>query len=183
LPENPANIILSGQIGLIINGWEELIMTGDFRVAILCLLFLICPAEVLSENRLNTNTDYSVKIAVTVNNSDYIVGKLEYSNHKGVFPLELVTIGQALGDIHIQPYVFDIIEIIVILPNVHQIKCRPLNNKYWDGSMILGTIDFRNELKPQVTLVWESGHPYLSNITVKGNEFHKKYCPEIWLGH
>lgn len=156
--------------------------TASARSLLLCLVVLMWPAQALSENRLNSDSDYSVKIAVTINDKDYLVGKLEYSNARGVFPLELVVFGQVGGTINVQPYVFEILERTVVAPNVHQIKARCLNDKYSLGDMILGTIDFRDELKPQVTLAWENGHLYLRNLTDKGKELHKKHFPDVWLG-
>jgi hypothetical protein len=54
--------------------------------------------------------------------------------------------------------------------------------KYGIGELILGTIDFRNELKPKVNLVTESGHVKITNISEKGKKFHLKYIKNIYLG-
>ena len=134
-------------------------------------------------NVLNSDADYSIKIAVTINEDDQIMGILEYSNHKPQFPLQLVTFNPIGGIIHATPYVFEILEKTIVLKNVHRIKCRSINDIFSDGSIIMGTIDFRDDLKPKVKLVYESGHTYISNITEKGKEAHKKYIPNVWLGH
>jgi hypothetical protein len=151
--------------------------------AILFLAMLIGPSRTWSENVLNSDSDYSVKIAVTINSNDHLVGKLEYSNHKPQYPLQLVTFAPVGGKIFAEPYLFEVIERTIIQSNMHRIKCKSINDKYGDGSMILGTIDFRDDLKPKVTLVTESGYAYISNITEKGREVHREHIPNVWLGN
>jgi len=150
------------------------------------VIYLLCASLFISqsyaENIFYSDSDYSIKIAVTINENDKIIGKLEYSNHKPQFPLQLVTVGSSLGIIHVEPYVFELLEKTIISKNVHKIRCRPLNDKY-RSTEITGTIDFSNELKPKIKLVNDSGHTYISNITAKGKKFHKKYTPNVWLGH
>jgi len=152
--------------------------------AIICLgiLFLFV-TQAWPANILNSDSDYSIKIAVTINKDDYIMGILEYSNHKPLFPVQLVVFNLIGGMIHTFPYVFDILEKEIVSTNVHRIKCRSMNDKYGTGALIIGTIDFRDELKPKVNLVIEGGYSYVSNITDKGKEFHMKYIPNVWLGH
>ena len=59
---------------------------------IICLvIFSLFSTPAWSENILNSDTDYSIKIAVTINEDDQIMGKLEYSNHAPQYPLQLVT--------------------------------------------------------------------------------------------
>lgn len=149
---------------------------------IVVAIFIFLTNQVCAENILNSDNNYSVKIAVTINQDDYIMGKLEYSNHEPQYPLQLVTFNPFGGIIHAEPYVFELLEKIIISENVHKIKCRPLNDKY-GSSEITGVIDFKNELKPIVNLVNGAGHPYISNITEKGKEIHKKYIPNVWLGN
>jgi len=154
---------------------------------IICIIFIavfsLLTTPAWPENVLNTDTDYSVKIAVTVNEDDSIIGKLEYSNQAPQYPLQLVTFGPVGGDFHTEPYLFEIIERTVVTKNVHKIKCRSINDKYGAGTLFVGTIDFRDELKPKVRLLYENGKTYISNITEKGKETHIKYIPNVWLGH
>jgi len=151
---------------------------------IICLaIFSLLSKPALSENILNSDDDYSVKIAVTINGDDYIMGKLEYSNHTPQYPLQLVTFNPVAGDVHTEPYLFELLEKTIVSKNRHRIKCRAINDKYGAGAIIIGTIDFSNELKPIVHLVNEGGYTYIDNITEKGKEVHKKYIPNIWLGH
>ncbi len=135
-----------------------------------------------SANILNSDSDYSIKIAVTINQDDYIMGKLEYSNHAPQYPLQLVTFNPIGGVIYAEPYLFEILEKTIVSKNVHKIKCRPINDKYGSAE-ITGTIDFSNELKPKIHLVNEGGHTYISNISEQGKETHMKYIPNVWLGH
>lgn len=157
--------------------------TACVRSLIFLLALFAWPFPASSENVLNSDSDYSVKIAVTINNNDHLVGRLEYSNHKPQFPLQLVTFGQVGEMMYAELYVFEVLERTIVLPNVHQIKCRSINDKYSDGSMILGTIDFRDESKPKISLVNEGGHPYLNNISEKGKETHRRFISNVWLGN
>lgn len=148
----------------------------------LLAIFSLFGTQVWAANILNSDSDYSIKIAVTINQDDYIMGKLEYSNHTPQYPLQLVTFNPIGGVIHSEPYVFEILEKTIILKNVHKIRCRPLNNKY-GYEEITGTIDFSDELKPKIHLLWEGGHTYIRNISEKGKETHMEYIPNVWLGH
>ena len=135
-----------------------------------------------SENVLNSDADYSIKIAVTINEDDHIMGKLEYSNHAPQYPLQLVTFNPIGGAIHTEPYLFELLEKTIVSKNVHRIKCRSINDKYGSAE-ITGTIDFSNDLKPKIYLVNEGGHVYISNISEKGKKTHMKYIPNVCLGH
>jgi hypothetical protein len=95
----------------------------------------------------------------------------------------LVTFNPIGGEIYAEPYLFEIIERTLVSENVHRIKCLSINDKYGAGTLIIGTIDFRDEFKPKVHLVNERGNTYISNITEKGKETHMKYIPNVWLGH
>ena len=149
---------------------------------IFLVIFSLCATQTWSANILNPDSDYSIKIAVTINQDDYIMGKLEYSNHAPQYPLQLVTFNPIGGVIHTEPYLFEILEKTIFSKNVHKIKCRPINDKYGSAE-ITGTIDFSNELKPKIHLVNEGGHTYISNLSEKGKETHMKYIPNVWLGH
>jgi hypothetical protein len=151
---------------------------------VICLLFFsLFATQTWSANLLNSDSDFSVKIAVTINEDDHIMGKLEYSNHELQYPLQLVTFNPIGGVIHAEPYLFKIIERTIVQKNVHRIKCTSINDKYEAGSLIIGTIDFRDEFKPKVHLANENGHTYIGNLTDKGKEMHQKYIPNVWLGH
>jgi hypothetical protein len=150
---------------------------------IICLvIFSLFATQAWPANILNSDSDYSVKIAVTINQDDYIMGKLEYSNHAPQYSLQLVTFNPIGGVIHTEPYLFEILEKTIVSKNVHKIKCRPINDKY-GSALIIGTIDFRDELKPKILLVNEGGHTYISNISEKGKKTHMEYIPNVWLGH
>jgi len=154
------------------------------NVNVICLLlFSLFAVQTWSANVLNSDSDFSVKIAVTINEDDHIMGKLEYSNHEPQYPLQLVTFNPIGGIIQAEPYLFKIIERTIVEKNVHRIKCTSINDKYGAGSLIIGTIDFRDELKPKVRLVNEGGHTYIGNLTDKGKKMSQKYIPNVWLGH
>lgn len=156
------------------------------KIMIQFVIYLLCASLFIpqshAENILNSDSDYSVKIAVTINEDDHIMGNLEYSNHAPQYPLQLVTFNPIGGIIHTEPYVFEMLEKKIISKNVHRIKCRPLNDKYGSAELN-GTIDFTNEIKPKIKLVNDNGRIYISNITEKGKKTHKKFIPNVWLGH
>jgi peroxiredoxin len=149
---------------------------------IICLvIFSLFAMQAWSENKLNSDSDYSIVIAVTINKDDYIMGKLEYSNHAPQYPLQLVTFNPIGGVIYAEPYLFEILEMKIVSKNVHRIKCRTINDKYGSAE-ITGTIDFSDEIKPKIHLVNETGHTFISNMSEKGKKTHMKYMPKIWLG-
>jgi hypothetical protein len=156
--------------------------TLNFGSIICLVIFSLFNTHAWSANILNTDSDYIIKIAVTINEDDNIMGKMEYSNHEPQYPLQLVTFNPIGGVIHAEPYLFELIDKKVISKNVHKIKCRPINDKY-GTTEITGTIDFSNELKPKIHLVNASGHTYISNLTENGKKAHMKYLPKIWLGN
>jgi hypothetical protein len=150
---------------------------------IICLLISsLFATQAWPANILNSDSNYSIKIAVTINEDDHIMGKLEYSNHVPQHPLQVVTFNPIGGVIHAEPYLFEILEKTIVSKNVHRIRCRPIKDKYGSAE-IVGTIDFSNELKPKVKLVNEAGHTYISNLSEKGKQTHMKYIPNVWLGH
>jgi len=151
--------------------------------SVICLvIFFLFANQVWAANILNSDSNYSIIIAVTINEDDYIIGKLEYSNQAPQYPLQLVTFNPIGGVIHTEPYLLEILEKTIVEKNVHRIKCRTINDKY-GGNDITGTIDFRNESKPKIHLVNERGYTYISNISEKGKKTAEKYIPNVWLGN
>jgi hypothetical protein len=149
---------------------------------IICLVILsLFATPAWSENILNSDSNYSIKIAVTINKDDYIMGNLEYSNHAPRYPLQLVTFNPIGGIIFAEPYVFELLERTIVSKNVHRIKCRSINDRYGSAE-ITGTIDFSDEIKPRIHLVNGFGNTYISNISEKGKKIHKQYIPKVWLG-
>ncbi len=159
---------------------DKKIIYGTLFLAI----FLLCAAQAWSDDLLNKNgAANSIKIAVTINEDDHIMGKLEYSNYANRYPLQLVTFNPSGGVIFPELYFFEITETTILSRNVHRIKCCPVNEKNGGDKVFMGTIDFRDELNPVIKLVNEGGYTYISNITEKGKEAQKKYIPNIWLGN
>jgi len=150
---------------------------------IFLVIFSLFAAQTWAANLLNSDSDYSIIIAVTINEDDSIMGKLEYSNHAPQYPLQLVTFNPIGGVVYAEPYLFEVLEKTIIVKNVHRIKCRSINDKYGAGALIIGTIDFRDESKPKIRLVNEGGYTYIGNISEKGKQTHMKYIPNIWLGN
>jgi hypothetical protein len=148
-----------------------------FQGVICLILFLFCNQS-WSENILNSDTEYSIKIAVTINEKDNIVGKLEYSNRSG---LRLVTFNRMGDEIYTEPYLFEILEKTIVSKNIHKIRCRSINDPY-GFEEITGAIDFRDELNPKVRLFTTGLVAYIGNILEKGKIMHKKYIPRVYLG-
>jgi len=125
------------------------------------------------------DSGYATLIAVEfkVDNKSYkppIIGHLEYTG----FSIDVVSIFEGIAGIGIltQAQVYLIIEKKIIAKGVHHIKG---NNQY--GTIASGTIDFRDQVKPKITLVTEGG-VVITNISNEGKEWQKKNIPNIILG-
>ena len=141
------------------------------------LIFSIFVTHAWSASLFDSDSNYDIFLAVSINESDNIVGKLEYSDGA----LQLVTFSLVGDEILTEPYLFEIVEKTIVSKNVYRIKCHSINDKYGSPE-ITGTIDFSNELKPKIHLVNTYGNTYVSNILEKGKEMRMKYIPNIWLG-
>lgn len=143
---------------------------------LLCLIFIflysICFAG-------DPNSGYGTHIAVEfkVDNKSYkppIIGHLEYTGSS----IDIVSIFRGISGIGIQTQaqVYLIIEKKVISKGVHHIKGK---NQY--GVITSGTIDFRDQVNPKITLVTEGG-VVITNISNEGKEWQKKHIPNMELG-
>jgi hypothetical protein len=156
---------------------EIIMKIQNLQGIIFLAIFFLFANPVSAENRLNTDSYFDIVIAVTINNNDNIMGRLEYSQYK----LQLVTFNLIGGVIHTEPFVFEILEKKILSKNVHKIRCRDVNDKFaW--TEISGTIDFHDENKPKINLVNDAGFIYMSNISKKGKKTAKRYVPNVWLG-
>ena len=144
-------------------------MKTNVLVGIICLgiTFIFCNSA-RSEFRLNTDTNYSINIAVTVNEKDNIVGKLEYSKDW----LQLVTFTRVGDKIYSEPYLFEIIERTIVSKYIHKVRLQSLNDKYSAGE-VTGAIDFSDEVHPKVRLVTTGLVTYIGNISENGKNFTK----------
>lgn len=143
-------------------------------------LILMLQLPAFADENMNPE-EYNVVIAVSINESTHILGKLEYTNVEPLYPLQLVSFTPVAGTIYTQAYVFEVLQKNIIELNYHQIKCRTLNDTF-GGNILHGSIDFRDISKPKIKLVTERGHTYISNISSEGKKMKSKYIPEIWLG-
>ncbi|MBC8179506.1 hypothetical protein H8E88_00120 [candidate division KSB1 bacterium] len=110
-------------------------------ITFLTFATLLFQFNAIADNDLYNDNNYSIKIAVNINENNNIYGKLEYSNQKPLYPLQLVTFNRVDKKIYSEPYVFELLEKIVMEPKFHKIKCRALNDKY-GGNILIGSIDF-----------------------------------------
>jgi len=122
------------------------------------------------------DSGYGTLIAVELKLNDKPtghIGKLEYTGNT----IDLVTFGPGIaGDIVVLPEVCQITEKKINSRGVHHIKC---SNQH--GATASGTIDFRDEVKPKITLLRENGG-VISNISADGKRWQKKNIPNIPLG-
>jgi len=127
-------------------------------------------------NAGDPDTGYGTLIAVEIMNgseSTGYIGKLEYTGKS----VDIVTFGQGVaGNIVTLPEVCRITEKKISSKGVHFIKCI---NQY--GTVASGTINFRDQVNPTITLVRESGQT-ITNITAKGKSWQKINIPNIFLG-
>ena len=124
------------------------------------------------------DTGYGTLIAVEfkVDNKSYkppIIGHLEYTGTS----LDIVSIFEGIAGIGVltQAQVYVLVEKQIVTKGVHHVKAK---NQY--GTTASGTIDFRDQLKPKVTLVTEGG-VVITNISDEGKEWQKKNIPKIIL--
>jgi hypothetical protein len=125
------------------------------------------------------DTGYGTLIAVEfkVDNESFeppIIGHLEYTG----FSLDIVSIHEGIAGIGIltQAQVYIIVEKRIVSKGVHYIKGK---NQF--GTIASGTIDFRDKVKPTITLVTEGG-VVITNISNKGKDWQRKNIPKINLG-
>jgi hypothetical protein len=125
------------------------------------------------------NSGYGTLIAIEfkVDNKSYqppIIGHLEYTGSS----IDIVSIFEGIAGIGIltQAQVYLIAEKKIISTGVHHIKGK---NQY--GTIVSGTIDFRDQVKPKITLITEGGI-VITNISNEGREWQKKNIPNIILG-
>jgi hypothetical protein len=122
------------------------------------------------------DSGYGTLIAVELRNNDKptgYIGKLEYTGKT----IDMVTFGPGLaGGTVVLPEVCQITEKKINSKGVHHIKC---SNQY--GITASGTIDFRDEVKPKITLIRENGG-VITNISSDGQKWQKENIPNIPLG-
>lgn len=148
-----------------------------YRRFLLCgALLVLLRSECLAGD---PDTGYGTQIAVEfkVDNKPYkppLVGHLEYVGHS----LDIVIIYEAVAGIGVltQAVVYVVVEKAVVSKGVHHLKARSQH-----GVAASGTIDFRDQLKPKITLVTETG-VVITNISDEGREWLKRSVPQILVG-
>lgn len=103
-----------------------------------------------------------------------IVGHLEYTGTS----FDIVSIFEGIAGIDVlnQAQVYVVVEKEFIAKGVHHVKAK---NQY--GTVASGTIDFRDQLKPKVTLVTQGG-VVITNISNEGKAWQRKKIPNMVLG-
>jgi len=157
-------------------------MKNKLWLTVLGLLLIALAQQVWAEDVQFPGVDFRIKIAVTIEEDDSIMGLLEYSPQSTQLPLQLISFNAMGGLVHPEAYLFELLDRTVVSKNVHRIKCRCINNRSGENRVIGGIIDFQNENKPKVRFMTEGGQTYLANLTRQGKKNQKKFIPHIWLG-
>jgi hypothetical protein len=147
------------------------------KSVLLCLAIILAAPSLCSAGNPDSGYGTNIAIEFKVDNRSYnppIVGHLEYTG----FSLDIVSIFEGVSGVGIltQAQVYQVVEKQIISKGVHHIKGR---NQY--GVTASGTIDFRSQLEPKITLVTEGG-VVITNISNEGREWQKKNIPTIVLG-
>jgi hypothetical protein len=140
-----------------------------FFTMILVVSFTICYAgdPVTGEGTL-------IAIDFRANNMLTAVGILEYTGKT----IEIVGFAQGIASIGIVPVpqIYKIIDKTITSKGIHHIKAKNQN-----GVIASGTINFRDQVNPKITLITDGG-TVITNISTEGLEWKKKYIPNIILG-
>lgn len=144
---------------------------------VLCLSIIFAVPSICFAGDPDTGYGTHIAIEFKVDNKSYnppIVGHLEYT---GV-SLDIVSVfsGIASIGIHTQAQVYNVVEKEIVSKGIHHIKGK---NQY--GTIASGTIDFRDQIKPKITLVTEGG-VVITNISDVGKEWQEKNIPNMFLG-
>ena len=124
------------------------------------------------------DSGYGTNIAIEIRNDNKFIGhigKLEYTG----LSLDMVTFSSAMFGttrIVVLPDVCIITNMKVVSKGVHNISC---DNQY--GATSSGTIDFRDETKPKITIVRQGGQ-VITNISDEGRKWQKNNIPNVMLG-
>jgi hypothetical protein len=115
-----------------------------------------------------------IAIDFRANNKLTAVGILEYTGET----LEIVGFSQGVAEIGIVPVpqIYKIIDKTIRSQGIHHIKGQNQN-----GVMASGTINFRDQVKPKITLITDGG-TIITNISTEGLKWKKKYIPNMILG-
>jgi len=139
-------------------------------VVVIVLLHSICWAR-------DPISGYGTLIAIdfsTNNKFNHAVGKLEYTRES----IDIVGFTEGLAGVGViaTPQVYLIKEKTIRAQGIHYIKGE---NQY--GVIITGHIDFRDELKPKITLLTDGG-TLITNISTEGKAWKDKHISNIVLG-
>ncbi|MBA4391742.1 MAG: hypothetical protein C0399_12515 [Syntrophus sp. (in: bacteria)] len=147
------------------------------RRIVLCFIIIFAAHSVCFAGDPDSGYGTLIAVEFKVDNKSYkppIIGHLEYTG----FSIDIVSIFEGIAGIGIltQAQVYLVVEKKIVSKGVHQIKGK---NQY--GTTASGTIDFRDQVKPKITLVTEGG-VVITNISNEGKEWQRKNIPNMSLG-
>lgn len=147
------------------------------RRILLCFIIISAAHSVCFAGDPDSGYGTNIAIEFKIDNKSYkppIIGHLEYTGTS----LDIVSIFEGIAGIGIltQAQVYLVVEKQIVSKGVHQIIGK---NQY--GTTASGTIDFRDQVKPKITLVTEGG-VVITNISNEGKEWQKKNIPNMILG-
>ena len=136
---------------------------------IIALIHSLCPArDPITGNGTLIAVEFKANEKITA------VGTLAYTGGS----LEIVGFSEGVAGIGIisTPQIYKVIDKNIRLQGIHHIKVQNQN-----GVIASGTIDFRDQVKPKITLVTDGG-TIITNISAEGLKWKRKYIPNMILG-
>jgi hypothetical protein len=146
---------------------------GKMKKILLCTIIILINSICFARDPVSGD---GTLIAIEFKANDLItaVGKLDYTGES----IEIVGFSEGVAGIGIisTPQIYKIIDKTIKAQGIHHIRGRNQN-----GVIASGTIDFRDQIKPKITLVTDGGTS-ITNISAEGLEWKKKYIPNMILG-
>ncbi|TAN39490.1 MAG: hypothetical protein EPN25_11515 [Nitrospirae bacterium] len=154
-------------------GDSMLLDGGNMKKILFCTIILIIHSICYARDPVTGNGTL-IAIELKANDKLTAVGSLEYTGET----LEIVSFSKGVAGIGIVPVpqIYNIVDKTIRSQGIHHIKGQNQN-----GVIASGTIDFRNQIKPKITLITDGG-TVITNISMEGLKWKKKYIPDIILG-
>ena len=144
-------------------------------IVLLSLNFIFVHAPAFAED-LETGDKIFILVEYTKDNKSFkppIIGQLEYT---GV-SIDIVRIfeGPLTGSVYVQAQVYLLTE-----KKVQEEGVLYVSGKDQHGTIVAGTIDYRDESNPKINLFMEDGYAIM-NISESGKKWQIKHIPNITL--
>ena len=145
-------------------------------IILLSLTFIFVHASAFAGN-LEPGDKIFILVEYTKDDRSFtppVIGQLEYS---GV-SIDIVRIfeGPLTGSVYVQAQVYILTE-----KKVQEEGVLYISGKDQHGTIVAGTIDYRDESNPKINLFMEEGYA-ITNISELGKKWQIKHIPNITLG-